>query len=78
MALELDNLTEWFKENVLEIHQSGDVAVADDDFDMSVEKPSKGYTEGDGPTVLDVESTQEADDELSLIEYIIGVDTIEF
>jgi len=58
---ELDDLANWFKKNVLEIQ-----SLDDDVMDQ------REYEEALSAEAL--EQLKEADDELGLLEYIIGID----
>lgn len=74
MVQELDSLAGWFKENVLEIHQAeGDV------YEYEGERPNAStslQSLEEGSVSSAIETAQDLHDELSLIEYIIGVDAI--
>jgi hypothetical protein len=65
---ELDDLAAWFKKNVLDVGHCDDADASDV---VSYEEVSKAIN-GE----IDVDPQDELDDELSIIEYIIGVDDI--
>jgi len=69
---ELDDLTDWFKKNVLDIHK-----IDDEITDLEAHKDLSYIEAVDvSNTRLNVEQLKEPNDELSLIEYIIGIDGI--
>ena len=61
---EFDDLANWFKKNVLDIQNLDDDITGLDEYEDS----SRAET---------VEQVNEQDDELSLFEYIIGIDGFE-
>lgn len=71
---EFDNLTDWFKENVLHIRSTADEAY-DYEIDDEANASSVDLEIADVKQVQFVmEKPTEAEEERSLIEYIIGVD----
>lgn len=76
MASELDSLAKWFKENVLETHQAGASTVANESFARNVDEATNSQTTDDDLMALAIQIAKDSNDELSLIEYIIGVDDI--
>jgi len=69
---ELDSLAEWFKKNVLEISK------ANDGFD-ELNTFEEAYSERSDASKARSSRAQvnEQDDELSLIEFIIGINEVE-
>ncbi len=74
---ELDSLADWFKENVLEIHQAEDDINAEGAYGLSTNDEVYSEAFDDAQASLIFEQAQEQDDQISLIEYIIGIDEIE-
>jgi len=69
---ELDDLADWFKKNVLDIHK-----IDDEINGLEAHKESSYIEAVDVSNArLNVEQLKEPNDELSLIEYIIGIDGI--
>lgn len=68
---EFNNLADWFKENVLDIPCTNDESYAPDMY----EKPHLDTNNIDNGH-LELGEPSEAEAELSLIEYIIGIDEI--
>jgi len=68
---EFDNLADWFKENVLDV-QSMD----DESYNHEVHVESQTDLDDVDQVHPVVEKPTEAEEELSLIEYIIAIDQI--
>ena len=58
---ELDDLANWFKKNVLEIQSLEDDVMDEREYEEALSAEA-------------LEQLKEADDELGLLEYIIGID----
>ena len=58
---ELDDLANWFKKNVLEIQSLDDDVMDQQEYEEALSAEA-------------LEQLKEADDELGLLEYIIGID----
>lgn len=66
---EFDNLADWFKENVLDVPNTNDESYVFEVYEEpDIDDASLAHSVAEKPT--------EADDELSLIQYIIGIDEI--
>ena len=76
MTEELDSLAHWFKENVLELHQAGESAFLDESSYLNGAETENFHAVGDDSTRLNSKKVKEPDDELTLIEYIIGIDEV--
>lgn len=76
MTLELDSLAHWFRENVLELHQAGESAFVDENSNLSAAETENFHAVGADSKRLKRKKVKAPDDELTLIEYIIGIDDI--
>ncbi len=76
MTEELDSLAHWFRENVLELHQAGESAFVDENSNLNGAEAENFHAVGDDSTRLKSKKVKAPDDELTLIEYIIGIDDI--
>ena len=66
---EFDNLADWFKENVLDVPSTNDESYVFEAYEKpDIDDASSTHSVAKKPT--------EAEDELSLIQYIIGIDEI--
>ena len=76
MTEELDSLAHWFRENVFELHQAGESAFLDENSYLNGAETENFHAVDHDSTSLNSKKVKEPDDELTLIEYIIGIDDI--